>query len=154
MPNGVVEIRRACLDDVDSIAEIVRSAYGIYVERIGSEPAPMLSNYRGLVDDGNVWVATNPDRLITGVLVLQNKGRWLLLENVAVRPASQGQGIGRRLVAFAEQMARDFGLAEIRLYTNRQMVENIRWYLQLGFQETGRLREDGFDRVYFRKPAM
>jgi ribosomal protein S18 acetylase RimI-like enzyme len=48
----------------------------------------------------------------------------LLIENVAVSPAFQGRGRGRRLVAHAEELAASEGRAEIRLYTNKRFAEN------------------------------
>jgi Ni,Fe-hydrogenase III large subunit len=42
-------------------------------------------------------------------------------------------------------------LPSIELYTNAKMTENLAYYPRLGFEETGRRREDGFDRVYFRR---
>ncbi len=53
-----------------------------------------------------------------------------------------------------EREALEHGLTEIRLYTNALMTENLAWYPRLGYEETGRRMEDGFDRVYFRKPVM
>ncbi len=63
----------------------------------------------------------------------------------------QGQGLGRRLVAFAESEARRLGYAELRLYTHATMTENIALYTRLGFCETGRGREAGYDRVFMAK---
>ena len=76
----------------------------------------------------------------------------LLLENVAVDPDRQGQGIGRALIDLAEQPARDLGVAEIRLYTNVAMTENMVMYPRLGYVERERITEHGFQRVYFAKP--
>ena len=51
----------------------------------------------------------------------------------------------------AEATARQRGLPILRLYTNVRMTENMPFYRGLGFIETGRRHEDGFDRVYFEK---
>jgi ribosomal protein S18 acetylase RimI-like enzyme len=75
----------------------------------------------------------------------------LLLDNIAVQPDSQGMGLGRRLIAFAEGEARRLGFAEVRLYTHQTMTENIALYARLGFAETGRGRENGYDRVFMTK---
>jgi len=75
----------------------------------------------------------------------------LLLDNVAVDPNHQGKGIGRALIDFAEQEARRRGHAEIRLYTHQSMHENIVLYPRLGYEETGRGEQAGFQRVFFRK---
>lgn len=39
----------------------------------------------------------------------------------------------------------------VHLYTNEKMVENLAIYPRLGYAETGRRHEDGFNRVYFEK---
>jgi ribosomal protein S18 acetylase RimI-like enzyme len=75
----------------------------------------------------------------------------LFVENVAVRPDHQGRGFGRRLMAFAEDMARERGQPAVELYTNVKMTENFPFYEGLGFVETERRHENGFDRVYLRK---
>ncbi len=54
-------------------------------------------------------------------------------------------------MAFAEEHARTEGLAEVVLYTNERMTENLRFYPALGFTETGRGVQDGFARVFYRK---
>ena len=74
-----------------------------------------------------------------------------MLENVAVAPDAQGQGIGRQLMAFADTQARARGFARIRLYTHTTMVENQAMYLHLGFREIARGLDDGYDRVQFEK---
>jgi ribosomal protein S18 acetylase RimI-like enzyme len=86
------------------------------------------------------------------VLVLENvEGGALLLDNVAVAPAAQGQGYGRALVGFAEAEARRRGHAQLRLYTHVLMTENLALYRRLGFEETGRITEKGYERVYMAK---
>jgi len=77
----------------------------------------------------------------------------LLLDNVAVDPAAQGTGLGRALIAFAEAEARRRGYAEMRLYTHETMTENIALYSRTGWTETGRGEQNGFARVFFRKPV-
>jgi GNAT superfamily N-acetyltransferase len=40
---------------------------------------------------------------IAGIIVLLPGPDYLLLDNIAVSPARQGSGLGRRLLAFAER---------------------------------------------------
>jgi ribosomal protein S18 acetylase RimI-like enzyme len=75
----------------------------------------------------------------------------MFIENVAVDPDYQGQGFGRRLMAFAEDQARAALLPEVRLYTNEAMTENLVFYAQLGFEETSRHIHEGYNRVFLRK---
>src|SRR5712671_5720593 len=91
------------------------------------------------------------DSTIAAIIVLLPKLDHLLLDNIAVRPDRQGQGLGRLLIAFAEDEARRLGYAELRLYTHEKMVENIALYTRLGFVETGRGHEAGYDRVFMTR---
>jgi ribosomal protein S18 acetylase RimI-like enzyme len=144
-----VTIRAAQAPDAPAIKEVVERAYAKYVERIGRRPGPMDDDYPALVAAGEVFVAVQ--QAIVGVLVLRRQPDHLLVENVAVDPAFQGQGYGRMLLDFAEDQARAWGVDELRLYTHQLMVENVRLYHRLGWQQTGRRTEHGFARIYFSK---
>jgi ribosomal protein S18 acetylase RimI-like enzyme len=145
-------IRRAEPADVDEVQTIVRAAYELYVERIGKPPGPMLDDYRRLIDQGVVSVLEEATGSIAALIVLLPQPDHLSLDNVAVRPDRQGRGLGRRMIAFAEAEARQIGYAELRLYTHAMMTENIALYIRLGFRETGRGHEAGYDRVFMVKP--
>ena len=147
---GQPRIRRADARDVSAITACVRAAYQVYVERMGKEPAPMLADYAALTAAGRVRVLELDGRL-AGAIVLFARGDHLFVETVAVDPAFQGRGLGRHLMDFAEAVARDRGLPAIRLYTNVHMTENFPFYDRLGCAVTGRVHEEGYDRVYFKK---
>jgi ribosomal protein S18 acetylase RimI-like enzyme len=149
----VSRIRRGRPADRPAIEAIVDAAYSIYLDRIGKPPGPMLDDYRQLIADGHVSVLDEPGEGIVAIIVLLPRpdADHLLLDNIAVRPNRQGQGIGRRLIAFAEHQARRRGVAELQLYTHEKMSENIALYRRLGFSETGRLRQAGYDRVFMAK---
>jgi ribosomal protein S18 acetylase RimI-like enzyme len=144
-------IRRAEPADRTAVEIIVAAAYGNYVERIGKPPGPMLDDYAALIAARAVSVWTEPDSTITAVIVLLPKPGHLLLDNIAVHPDRQGQRVGRRLIAFAEAEARRLGHTELRLYTHATMTENIALYRRLGFTETGRGAQAGYDRVFMTK---
>jgi ribosomal protein S18 acetylase RimI-like enzyme len=143
-------LRDATPADREPIERLVEAAYGGYVELIGRRPAPMDADYAALIAAGLVTVAER-DGTVAGVLVLEPMPGHLLVENVAVDPAAQGTGLGRRLMAHAEDEARALGLPELRLYTNELMAANVAWYPRLGYRETGRRAESGFARVFFTK---
>ena len=144
-------IRSAQADDVDAVRQLVHDAYHRYIARLGKPPGPMLDDYALRVAEGQVWVLEDGGAL-TGVLVLEDaEGNALLLDNVAVASTAQGKGHGRALVAFAEAEARRRGCAQVRLYTHVLMTENLALYGRLGFRETGRVTEKGYERVYMAK---
>jgi len=143
-------IRAATAADVPAIADVVDQAYGHYVARMGKPPGPMLDDYATRVLEGVVWVLEE-GAVIAGIIVLLPAMDYLLLDNIAVSPARQGSGLGRRLLAFTEAEALRLGYTEIRLYTHQTMVENQRLYASIGYEETGRGTEAGYDRVFMRK---
>jgi len=143
-------IRPAVAADVATIRAIVDAAYGIYIPRMGKPPGPMLDDYDALVAAGRVSVL-DADGAIAGAIVLLPQEDHLLLDNVAVAPAFQGRGLGRALMAFADDEARRLGFDEVRLYTHVVMTENQALYTRLGFEETHRGEQDGYERVFMRK---
>ena len=143
-------IRAAAADDVSAMTQIVGQAYRHYIARIGKPPGPMLDDYAAHVLEGAVWVLEE-GAAIAGIIVLLPAPDYLLLDNVAVSPARQRSGLGRRLLAFAEAEASRRGYHEIRLYTHQTMVENQRLYASIGYEETGRGTEAGYERVFMRK---
>ena len=147
---AIVVLRPALATDLAAIQTTVAAAYQVYVPRIGRRPAPMDADYADAVASGQVWVAV-ADGGVIGLVVLVPAGDHLLVDAVAVSPAAQGLGVGRRLLALAEEQARARGLGEVRLYTNEAMTENLTYYPRLGYVETHRAEQDGFHRVFFRK---
>ena len=143
-------IRPARPEDVEALRRIVQAAYGHYAARLGKPPGPMGDDYGRRVATKQAWVLEE-EGVPAGVLVLEDGDGALLLDNLTVSPAAQGRGHGRALIAFAEQEARRRGHAELRLYTNALMTENLALYGRLGFRETGHVTEKGFERVYMAK---
>jgi ribosomal protein S18 acetylase RimI-like enzyme len=143
-------IRPAVAADAARLAAIADAAYRPYLQRMSRNPAPMEEDYSARIAEGLTWVLEE-DGKILGLLVLETHGDHLLLDNIAVDPARHGQGIGRRLLDFTEDEARRRGYGAVELYTNEVMVENIAMYQRLGYVETGRKQDRGYDRVFFRK---
>lgn len=141
-------IRPAGPGDRAAVERIARAAYAAYVPLIGRAPAPMLADFAAAIAAGRVWVAGAP---VAGYVVAWPRGDHWHLENVAVDPAAQGRGLGRALIGHVEALARQAGARAVELYTNARMTANLALYPRLGYAETGRRVEDGFDRVFFRK---
>ncbi len=148
------DIRLAVPADAARIAAIADAAYRPYLQRMSRNPAPMDEDYGARIAEGQtqqlVWVLEE-DGEILGLLVLETHADHLLLDNVAIDPAYHGRGFGKRLLTFTEDEARRRGYAVVELYTNEVMIENIALYERLGYVETGRKQDRGYDRVFFRK---
>ncbi len=143
-------IRQAVPGDLDRVKDCARQAYGLYVPRMGKEPAPMVADFEAQIRAGKLHVVELESK-VAGFVVFYPRGDHLHVENVAVQPDAQGKGIGKALLGFAEDEARRLGLPAVELYTNVKMVENQAFYPALGYVETDRREEDGFSRVFYRK---
>lgn len=145
-----MKIRLGRVQDLAAIQNCARAAYGVYVSRIGREPPPMVADFAHLIVHSRLHVVED-DGTVCGFIVLYPRGDHIHVENVAVAPDRQHQGLGRTLLDFAEAQAHAQRRKAIELYTNEQMTENLGFYPMLGYVETGRRVENGLSRVYFRK---
>lgn len=150
--NTEFHIRIASSSDSVGIAICVNAAYRHYIKRMGKPPGPMLDDYAEIIENHTVFVAELDG--IVGVLVLMHSSNNILLDNVAVHPEHQGKGVGKRLITLAESEVVKRGFDEIELYTHEMMKENLEIYGSLGFVETERKNERGYDRIYMRKKLL
>lgn len=150
MSSCPLSVRRATLADADHVAKCVEAAYGKWIPVIGTKPGPMRDDYRKVIASDIVFVAEQAGKIV-GVLVLSEDAEGFLLENVAVHPDASGRGIGRALLALAENEARAGGHAQIHLYTHERMASNIALYERHGYVEYAHRVESGFARIYMRK---
>ncbi|KAF4342738.1 acetyltransferase GNAT family [Fusarium beomiforme] len=145
-------LTRARTSDIPSIQSMVNSAYEKYIPRIGKPPAPMTTDYASLLATHDIFIVRTAQDTV-GALVLYHEPNAdaVKVDNIVVNSAAQGRGYGKVLMRYAEDFARSRGCYALELYTNVKMVENLALYPKMGFVETGRREEDGFERVYFRK---
>ena len=81
------------------------------------------------------------------------KANYLMIENIAVLPTYQGEGLGKRLIAHAEQLAVLSGCSEVKLDTNKLMVENMRLYQKLNFDIDREEEFKGGIAIHMSKPV-
>src|SRR5689334_7741614 len=112
-----ITIRRAIPADAEAVTAVTAAAYRKYIAIIGREPRPMADDYSQVIAAHPVWLACLDERAV-GLLVLISEPETMLIHSVAVDPDFQKRGLGRRLLALAEEQARAAGYARIRLYTN------------------------------------
>ena len=142
-------IRGAAADDVARIGAIAHAAYALYVPRIGREPAPMAADYKAEVAANRV-VVIEAAGSVRGYMIAWPEPDAYFIDNIAVDPKSQGDGLGQRLIEHAVAEAEKLKLPALRLYTNALWTENQSMYAHIGFVETHRVVEKGFHRVYMR----
>ncbi|WP_325058602.1 GNAT family N-acetyltransferase [Pseudomonas saxonica] len=96
-------------------------------------------------------MATDDQAIFHGFIVFYAEEEHILLENVAVLPSAAGRGVGRALISFCEDAARQRGMNGVHLYTNEKMTDNLSIYPKLGYVKVAQRTKDGFKRVYFEK---
>jgi ribosomal protein S18 acetylase RimI-like enzyme len=168
-PSQTTIIQQATTTDLPAITTLVSLAYSPYLPRLdGKLPAPMTADYVALIASSSLYtLITNGE--VVGCISLSlttpsstasyanatpsssSSTHALEINNLAIHPASQGKGYGKLLLRFAEAVAKDKGLGSCCLYTNVKMIENVALYGRLGYKETGRFSQDGFERVGFVK---
>jgi GNAT superfamily N-acetyltransferase len=87
-----------------------------------------------------IYVAEDDGRVIgclqvTFIANLSFKGgRRALVEAVRVADSHQGQGLGKRLMEYVIDLARQRGCRLVQLTSNKDRADAVRFYEQLGFQ--------------------
>ncbi|RWM26591.1 N-acetyltransferase [Mesorhizobium sp.] len=132
-----MKIRQALAGDLQAIAALTAAAYAPYTALLGAPPIPVTEDYAPRIERGEVWLLEEGSEL-AGLIVLERHPDHTMIFSVAVAPAFQGRKLGIKLLAFADEQARQWHLPEVRLYTNSRMERNIALYTAYGYRETGR----------------
>jgi ribosomal protein S18 acetylase RimI-like enzyme len=117
-------IRRATPADVAAIRALTRAAYARWVPLIGREPLPMTADHERAVREHRIDLLCAGAGLL-GLIETIERGDHLLIENLAVAPASQGQGHGRRLLDHAEGVGAAGRLPESRVCAGRVVAAGL-----------------------------
>ncbi|KAJ5413172.1 hypothetical protein N7465_005477 [Penicillium sp. CMV-2018d] len=151
-PESKRTLDKATVEDIPAIKSMVNAAYSKYIERIGKPPAPMTEDWGQVICTREIFVLRDNERIVGSITFHADaQTTSLKIDNVVVNPTAQGRGYGYHMIKHAEVEAQNKGLSSVTLFTNVKMFENIGFYAKLGFVETDRRMEDGFERVYFYK---
>ncbi|MCJ2098545.1 GNAT family N-acetyltransferase [Methylobacterium sp. E-046] len=140
----------------DAIRALVAAAYAKWIPVIGRLPIPMRADYaQAVLEHRFDLLPVGPNRAgpglagsnlagsdLAGLIETKAEVDHLLVVNVAVHPAFQGRGFGVALMARADALAAEAGLARLRLYTNKKYTANLRLYGALGYRVE---REEPYD---------
>jgi len=90
---------------------------------------------------------------IQGCVYLEVKEDSLYLSTLAVAPKMQGQGVGRQLLAAAENHACQHGCTRVLMSVLSARPELLAWYERHGYQRTG--KSEAFpDTIEFGRPQQ
>ena len=149
-------MKQAMVADAAAVLALTRASYQKWVVVTGREPLPMRVDYAEALLENRIDLLYDGDTLAALIetrLEREPAPGHLMIVNVAVAPAFQKRGLGRRLMAHAERLAAQAGVPRMLLYTNSLMAENIALYERLGYRVE---REQPFGtsiQVYMGKPV-
>lgn len=115
-----IEIRRAALNEAESISRLIREAFGPFESQYSAEAfaytTPDADDISGRFDEGPIWVAVEGDLIIGTVSGLPESDRFYI-RSMAIKPGYQRLGIGQKLLETLEAFAYDAGYRTLYLYT-------------------------------------
>ncbi len=137
---GKVALRDAALDDIEALLSIQKNSPGA---------APWSrADYKSLLSaEGTICLMAEEEGGDSiGFVLARRMADEMEILNLAVRPAQQRRGLGRRLVAEALSRGRARGARQCWLEVRASNQAALEFYRAAGFQERTRHRD------YYREP--
>jgi ribosomal protein S18 acetylase RimI-like enzyme len=144
----MITLRTASPADAEAIRDLVNSAYrGESSKRGWTTEADILGGQRTDLDsvlgmirspESRVELALSGNEMISGCVYLKREPRGdCYLGMLAVDPAIQAGGIGRKLLAHSEDVAAGWGSRRMRMTVIHLREELINYYERRGYRRTG-----------------
>jgi ribosomal protein S18 acetylase RimI-like enzyme len=139
-------ITKATLQDIPALTTLINSAYRGETSKKGwTTEAHLLEGKRTteeelteiILDPKNTFLKFTENDKIIGSVLLVEKEHQLYLGMLTVSPVLQNGGIGKKMLAEAENHAKTLGLSSIIMTVVSVRAELIAWYKRHGYVETG-----------------
>lgn len=149
---GADVLRPLSVGDAGELLTVQRAAFVSEAILYGDPRIPPLTQtleeLEAELHDADGWTMRRNGRLVGAIRTREVDG-MLLIGRIAVVPDLQGEGLGRRLLAHAEENS---SASEAELFTGSLSVANIRLYEECGYTQTQRVDQgDGTAQVFLRK---
>lgn len=145
----MVALRTATVDDLDAVMALETASFGLTAWARETMAAEMASEW------GRYVVAVDGAGAVVGYVGLRAVGVEGDIQTIAVAEAARGEGLGRRLLAQAQQDARDRGVQELFLEVRDDNAPARALYASEGFVEIGvrpgYYQPEGVDAIVMRK---
>jgi ribosomal protein S18 acetylase RimI-like enzyme len=140
-PSTVPSFRTALNADIPSIVEVINRAYRVEAAFVVGDRTSPDAVATMLAEPNSAFLvaesAGSPPANLTGAVFVQVRGDRGYFGPLAVDPAHQGKGLGRRLVGAAEDYCRSRGCRYLDLDVLDVRAELLVLYRLLGFEATG-----------------
>jgi len=139
-------ITKSTLEDIPALTTLINSAYrGESSKKGWTTEAHLLEGKRTdepemteiFLDPKNTILKFTENDKIIGSVLLVEKGNQLYLGMLTVSPELQNSGIGKKLLAEAENQAKTLGLSSIIMTVISVREELVAWYKRHGYVDTG-----------------
>ena len=128
-------VRTAGPADVAAIAALVNQAYAVEAFFVRG-PRIAEDDVRQHLDSGAFLLVGEPP-VLAGCVYVELRGTTGYFGLLSVAPTLQGRGLGRRLVAAAEESLRAAGCREVQILVVNLREELLSFYGRLGYEEAG-----------------
>lgn len=148
-----MNLRPATPNDIPGLHALVEAGYrGDSAKQGWTHEADLLGGQRTdaaalgemIADpDQTILLAEGDDGALLGCVLIADEGerdggRVAYLGMLTVSPTLQNGGLGRQLIAAAENYGRTFGARVMEMTVIKQRRELIDWYIRRGYVDTGR----------------
>jgi GNAT superfamily N-acetyltransferase len=131
-----VRIRKAVDRDVPALTQLINAAF--VVEQVAFEGDRVDSQALRRYMNAGVFLLAEDAAGLAGCVYVETHGERSYLGLLSVDPPRQGSGLGRRLMAEAENFARGVGSRDMDLRVISQRAgQLLSFYLRLGYRHTG-----------------
>lgn len=147
-----IEISAISDSDAGEVLTVQRAAFVSEAAIYGSVDMPPLTQtlpeLEAELRSESGFAARIDGRLVGAIRFVERDG-MLLIGRIAIAPDMQGEGIGRKLLAAAEEAS---GADVAELFTGSLSEANLRLYEACGYEEHERVPDgDGIAQVFLRK---
>ena len=132
---GELSLRAAREEDVSALVTLINEAYRVE-EFFVSGPRTSAADVGELRRSG-MFLLAEEDEHPSGCVYIGRRGDRGYFGLLAVAPRLQGRGLGRRLVAAAEEKLRAEGHREVEILVVDLRKELLPFYAGLGYREAG-----------------
>ncbi|MYS88940.1 MULTISPECIES: GNAT family N-acetyltransferase [Streptomyces] len=133
-----MRIRSATAAELPALQDIERAAglpfRDLCMPEIADDEPPSLDVLERFRGAGRCWVAVDERDAPVAYLVAEPVDGALHIEQVSVHPRAARRGVGRALLTYAAERAREEGLAALTLTTFTEVPWNAPYYARLGFR--------------------
>ncbi|OCB77823.1 N-acetyltransferase [Flavobacterium piscis] len=140
-------ITKATLQDIPSLNILINSAYRGETSKKGwTTEAHLLEGKRTteeelteiILDSKNTFLKFTENDQIIGSVLLVEKEHQLYVGMLTVSPELQNSGIGKKMLAEAENHAKSLALFTLSMTVVSVRTELIAWYKRHGYVDTGK----------------